>query len=198
MVRIVGQINAQIRLENWRKRQKKCLKKFSKFLLDHKYSQSTIKQYSKSLKDLQIDLRYLACVNNHLAFGEDDEDDPNGCVYRALLVYQRFLLNQKVPGGRDNKNTPPVSLEDECLKHTSRITIRRMIWLNLEQCKAVSTSSFYAKIFDKGLDRHCNVKRSKAALETLPKEAYAKAMDQMLSFIYRSDKVKAHYESLID
>ena len=193
MVRIV----AQIRLQNWRKRQKKCLKSFSKFLLDHNYSESTVKQYSKSLKNAEVDLTNFLDIMNHIAFGEDDEDDANGCMYRALLAYQRFFLKKKVPGGRDNRNAT-MSLEDACLKHTSRVTMRRMIWLHLERRKAVSTASFYAKIFDKGPDRHCNVKRSKSALQTLPKEAYTKAMDSVLSFIYRHDKVKNHYESLND
>ena len=191
MVRIV----AQIRLENWRKRQKRCLKNFSKFLLDHNYSESTVKQYSKSLKNAEVDLTNFLDITNHIAFGEDDEDDPNGCRYRALLAYQRFFVERKVPGGRDHRNAT-MSLEDACLKHTSRVTMRRMIWLHLERQNKVSTASFYAKIFDKGPDRHCNVKRSKAALQRLPTEAYAKAMDNVLSFIYRNNKVKNHYESL--
>lgn len=172
------------------------MQNFSSILLKHNYKKSTIKKYIKHLKALQVDLSDIDVVKKLLEDNINKNKDKNGCEYRSLLLYYKYLSKEEIPGGRNN-TSKEFSLETECLKHKSRIIIMRMLWLFFHKHMAVSTSSYYAKIFDNCDDPHRNSKRSKAALEDFPKEICAKSLDAVFSYIYSNDKVKKHYESLI-
>jgi len=145
---------------------KSNMEHFKSTLIANNYSPSTIARYVHRLKSSGVNLQNRRVVHRYLASRRLEQDgDVHGETFRAYLLYDRFLHNAKLPGGRVY-HPSPLTIGDACLRQKSRADVAKVWWLHQRgytpnvACTYVRNSSR-----NPGSDRHRDLYRARCALE---------------------------------
>ena len=139
---------------------------FTSTLIANNYSPSTIARYVKRLKSSGVNLQNRRLVHRYLASRRlEDDGDVHGETFRAFLLYDRFLHNAKLPGGRVY-HPSSVTIEDACLRQKSRADVAKVWWLH-QRGYTPNVASTYVRNSSRNpeSDRHRDVYRARLALK---------------------------------
>lgn len=161
-------------------------------LRERGYKKSTIEQYTTSLRESNIELNDLEAVRAKAK--RLLEDDFHGDVHRAFLCYSTYLDGEELPGGR-GPNRNKTTLNDACLRQTSRDAIRKIVWLvnHHRKAYAVDTAIQYTMYSRRSApDMHGHFNRAHVALKEYPKHPWTPNFTDL----GLASEVKEHYYKL--
>lgn len=156
------------------------------------YKKSTIEQYTKSLRESNVQLNDLQAVRAKAK--RLLQDDFHGDVHRAFLCYSTYLDDDELPGGR-GPNRDKTTLDDACLRQKNRDAIRKIVWLvnHHRKAYAVDTAMCYTMYSQRSNpDMHGHFNRAKVALTEYPKHPWTPNFDEL----GLAPAVKKHYFEL--
>jgi hypothetical protein len=139
---------------------------FKSILTANNYSPATIDRYVRRLRDSGVNLRNRQSVRYALSHDAKLEDN-SGETYRAFLAYDRFLHNEKLPGGHVKSEHTGVTVRDACLKQKTALDVMKVWWLCYNKGYTPNTAMAYVNFSKKSIvhDNHRNVYRAMMALK---------------------------------
>lgn len=139
---------------------------FKSILTANNYSTATIDRYVRRLRNSGVNLRNRQSVRYAL-YHDAKLDDNNGETYRAFLAYDRFLHNEKLPGGHVKGEHDSMTVRDACMKQKTALDVMKVWWLCYNKGYTPNTANAYVNFSKKSIvfDNHRNVYRALVALE---------------------------------
>ena len=141
---------------------------FKSILTANNYSPRTIDRYVRRLRESGVNLRNRQSVRYALRH-DAKFDDTSGETYRAFLVYDRFLHNEKLPGGHVKTETEHTEFttRDACLKQKTALDVMKVWWLCNNKGYTPNTAVAYLNFSKKSImyDNHRNAYRGMMALK---------------------------------
>ena len=138
---------------------------FTSTLIANNYAPSTIQRYVQRLKSSGVNLQNRRVVHRYLTSRRlEDDGDVHGETFRAFLLYDRFLRNAKLPGGRVRRPST-LTINQVCLRHRHKEDRLRVRWLHARGYSPLVASTYVKNSHrNVALDRHGDVYRAHMAL----------------------------------
>lgn len=139
---------------------------FKSILTANNYSPATIDRYVRRLRESGVNLRNRQSVRYALRHDAKLEDN-TGETYRAFLAYDRFLHNEKLPGGHVKSENMAMTARDACLKQKTALDVMKVWWLCYNKGYTPTTALAYLNFSKKSIvfDNHRNAYRGMMALK---------------------------------
>jgi len=161
----------------------KNMEYFKSTLAVYNYSPSTIQRYVHCLKRSGVNLRDKRAVHRAV----NKQNDLHGESFRAMMAYDRFLKNAKLPGGHE-KRPSTLTTRDVCLRQNTRADVAKVYWLVTYRKYSPLTAASYVRLAknDPMEDRHRNVYRATVALKDFDERVHCRIYDPVIRDFYNS------------
>lgn len=156
---------------------------FKSTLVAYNYSPSTITRYLHCLKKSGVNLRDKRAIHQALR----EPNDVHGENFRAMMAYDRFLKNAKLPGGH-TKRPSRLTTRDVCLRQNTRADVAKVYWLVTYRKYSPLTASSYVRLSknDPTEDPHRNVYRAITALKDFDERVHCRIYNPVIRDFYNS------------